>query len=96
MLPYSLSQVMIGYAEGQKYTKVGLATYGLATLIHLSSILILVEVYDMGFVGVCLATSLAFTSRFFISLSCLQCMKEYRDSSEIKFCSRDSVTNLGP
>jgi len=68
----------------------------IASLVHIILISIFVGVLDMGWNGVCLATSLQFLSRFIIAQVYLQFIQPYKDSNDVKLFSRESSSQLGP
>lgn len=58
VLPYVQAVTMMGYAEAQKYTFGFMFVLSVATVFHICLLLIFVTWLDMGFQGVCLATSI--------------------------------------
>ena len=59
-------------------------------------ILTLVNWLEMGFYGVCLATSLQFLCRFAVANVYLCFVKPHQDAREVRLFSRESMSHLGP
>lgn len=68
ILPYVQAVTIMDYAMSHGYTSTNIFILSLATLVHVVFILIFVTWLEMGFLGVCLATSIGFVSRLFIAL----------------------------
>ena len=66
-LPYVQALTATSYAEAQNYPFANTFVLALATLLHVILISIFVSALDMGWNGVCLATSLQFLSRSLIA-----------------------------
>lgn len=58
VLPYVQAVTIVGYCEAQEYTFVNMFVLALATLVHIALVATFVSGMDMGFQGICLATSL--------------------------------------
>ena len=85
------------FGESHKYTAVGLFTVFFSTCVHVLLILLFVTWLDLGFFGVCLATSLSFASRFVMSFIYLNCwVKEFIETRYVPLFSRESISNLRP
>ena len=86
----------VQYAESHKYTMGGFLSLSLATLIHVALIFMLVGWLDMGWSGICIATSAQFFSRFVISQIYLCCIEPYQKTNYVSFFSASTTSSLRP
>lgn len=50
---------------------------------------------DMGYTGICLATTFAFASRFFIGMLLLKLGGKFKDTEDVAFFSKETTSNVG-
>ena len=87
----------MGYAEAQKYTFANCFVLAFSTLLHVILICIFVTWLEMGWTGVCLATSIQFAMRFVIALIYLNFVCEpFKESSSVKLFSSGTMQSLKP
>lgn len=88
VLPFTQALTIVGYSEAQQYTSAGIVILSSSTLVHLIFTYIFVGVMDLGWTGVCLTTMVMFLSRFVTAFIFLQFVKPYKESRQIKLCSK--------
>ena len=97
MLPYVQAVTAMGYAEAQKYTFANCFVLAFSTVLHVILICIFVTWLEMGWQGVCLATSIQFAMRFLIAIIYLNFVCEpFKESSSVKLFSRGTMQSLMP
>jgi len=62
--------------------------------IHVGLVYVFYYIYEMGFFGICLATSLHFCARFFINVTLSEFSGAFQKYPEAKLFSSRSIENL--
>ena len=92
ILPYIQAVAIIEYSQSQGYTTANIVVLSSATLTHIILILVFVTWLDMGYSGVCLATSLGFCSRFLFAYLYTCTVKPFQETRDLPLLSRESFT----
>ena len=80
------------YSQSHGYTAANMFILSMGTLTHVILILIFVTWQDMGFTGVCLATSIGFVSRFLFAYLYTCKVKPFQETREMPLFSRESFS----
>lgn len=66
-----------------------------SSAIHIGLTLLFVNVFELGFLGVCIATSMMFVSRFLIVLIQIETNPKLKNIYDVKFFSKETIENVG-
>jgi len=65
------------------------------SLSHLLMTFLFVNVFDWGFTGICIATSLQFVMRFVSAYLVLILHPAFKETRDVEVFTRETITNLG-
>ena len=82
-------------AVSMKYTKARLIGNLCGSITHLLLIIVFVSQLEMGWRGICLATSLNFVARFTATWTYINSIKEFSSVTDVSIFSTETCTNLG-
>ena len=82
-------------AESLKYTSAMFVSSSIASIFHLIMVYVFIEVYDWGFEGIAIATSIHLFIRFLASQAYLLTVTELQAVKDVSFFSSETFENLG-
>ena len=65
-----------------------------STILHVIMVYF-IYLFDWGWEGICIATSLQFVIRYFVSIAYLTRIKELKDVTDVRFFSKETTMKLG-
>lgn len=90
------TQTTISFATSQGYTSISLIALSIATVCHGLMVYLFVHQWQMGFLGICLASSLHFFVRLLVAVSVISFRPELSNAQHldnpVRLFSRESTT----